>query len=221
MVKVAGGQWPCGQADRRAADRGGGVRTCAEPASGTDDLARRHLDVEEAAERSGVGRTHLRPGMFMTNTLQWTPGIAAEGVVRQPFPDTTAAPVHEADIAAVTVAALLDPTAHAGAAYTLSGPEAQSQLDRVRIIAEVLGREVRFEEQSREAARVTMLDSPWMTEPMADSLLTMLAEATRTHGRVLSGVPEVAGRPALSFADWVEDHRSDFTDPQPRRGRPA
>jgi len=174
-------------------------------------LARRHRDVEEAAEQSGLGWTHVRPGMFMTNTLQWAPSIAAESVVRQPFPNSTAAPVHEADIAAVAVAALREPEFHLGAAYPLSGPEALSQLDRVRIISEVLGREVRFEEQSREEARAQMLANPWMTDALVDTLLDLMAGGDPSEDPVLPGVPQVLGRPARTFAGWVQQHRKAFS----------
>ncbi|HEY0238911.1 MAG TPA: NAD(P)H-binding protein [Friedmanniella sp.] len=175
-------------------------------------LKRRHLDVEEAVERSSMAWTHVRPGMFMTNTLSWAETIRAEGVVREPFPDSTAAPVHEADIAGVAVAALLDPGRHAGAAYALSGPEALSQVDRVRILAAGLGRPVRFEEQSRDEARAQLLTNPWMNERLADSLLAIQADAVGVRdGLVLPSVPDVLGRPARSFARWVEDHRADFS----------
>lgn len=177
-------------------------------------LQRRHLDVEEAVEASPMSWTHVRPGMFMTNTLAWAPSIRADGVVRQPYPDATAAPVHEADIAAVAVAALLHPERHAGQAYALSGPEPLSQVDRVRILAEVLGRPVRFEEQTRAEARAEMLASPWLSEQLADSLLTMLAASSGVRERtVLPGVEAVLGRPGLDFARWVDDHREDFTRP--------
>lgn len=174
-------------------------------------LERRHRAVEHAVEASGMAWTHVRPGMFMTNTLQWAESIRTSGVVRQPFPDSTAAPVHEADIAAVAVAALLDPERHAGAAYALSGPEALDQLDRVRILGEVLGRGVRFEEQSRDEARTEMLSNPWMNERLADSLLDMQAAFRGVRdGIVLPTVADVLGRPARSFASWVADHRAAF-----------
>jgi uncharacterized protein YbjT (DUF2867 family) len=175
-------------------------------------LVGRHLDVEQAVTASGLGWTHLRPGMFMTNTLQWAPSIRSAGVVRQPYPDATAAPVHEADIAAVAVAALLDPARHAGQVYELSGPEALTQLDRVEILAEVTGREVRFDEQTRDEAKAEMMaSSAWMTEQLADSLLDLMA-STRgvTDGGVLPGVQQATGRPARSFASWVADHRDAF-----------
>lgn len=183
-------------------------------------LQRRHVDVEQAVEEAGTTGaapltwTHVRPGMFMANTLSWVPSVRAEGVVREPYGDATAAPVHEADIAAVAVAALLDPERHAGRAYTLSGPEALSQVDRVRVLAEVLGRPVAFEELSREDARGRLLGNPWMSEQLADGLLGMLAASVGARdGLVLPGVEEVLGRPPLTFARWVEDHRSDFAPP--------
>ncbi len=175
-------------------------------------LQRRHLDVEEAVEASSMTWTHVRPGMFMTNTLGWAEGIRTEGVVREPYPGATAAPVHEADIAAVAVAALLDPARYAGQAYALSGPESLSQLDRVRILTDVLGREVRLEELSPAEARERMLTNPWMDEHLADSLLDILAGSVGGRDdEVLPTVPDVLGRAARSFAAWVEDHREAFT----------
>ena len=177
-------------------------------------LQRRHTTVERAVEASGLGWTHLRPGMFMTNTLAWAPAVRAGDAVRAPFGDSVAAPVHEADIAAVAVAALLDPARHAGAAYELSGPEALSQRDRVRVLAEVLGRAVRFEEQSRAEARADLLRNPWMTEQLAESLLEMQERTVGVReGLVLPAVQEVLGRPGLGFARWVDDHREAFAAP--------
>ena len=80
---------------------------------GLEALQRRHVVVERAAERWSMTWTHVRPGMFMTNTLGWAASIRSDGVVREPYPDVMAAPVHEDDIAAVAVAALLDPERHA------------------------------------------------------------------------------------------------------------
>jgi uncharacterized protein YbjT (DUF2867 family) len=174
-------------------------------------LQRRHTAVEEAVQASGLTWTLLRPGMFMTNTLQWAPAVRRDEPVRAPYAQAVAAPVHEADIAAVAVAALLDPGRHAGAAYELSGPEALTQLDRVRILSEVLGRPVRFEEQTHDEALADLLRNPWRTEGLAGTLLAMQASTVGTsEGLVLPGVPDVLGRPARTFASWVADHREEF-----------
>lgn len=175
-------------------------------------LSRRHLDVEQAVAASGMTWTFVRPGMFMTNARQWAPLIRTEGVVRQPYPDSTTAPIHEADIAGVAVAALLEPDRHAGRAYELSGPEALSQLDRMEVISRVVGVELQFVELTRDEARADLLRSPWMSEDLADSLLGLIASSVGARdGLVLPAVQDVLGRPARAFETWVEEHRAEFT----------
>ncbi|WP_167975665.1 hypothetical protein [Lentzea indica] len=74
------------------------------------------------------------------------------GVVRAPWPDMPSAVVNPADIAAVTAKALL-PADHEGREYAVTGPEALRPGDRVRILAEVLGRDIRYEPQPDDEAR--------------------------------------------------------------------
>lgn len=81
-----------------------------------------HRAVEQAVLVSGADWTFLRPGGFATNTLSWAPSIRADRVVRLPFPDASVNPIHEDDIAAVAVTALLG-DGHAGARYQLTGPK--------------------------------------------------------------------------------------------------
>ncbi|MFD0395283.1 SDR family oxidoreductase [Streptomyces nogalater] len=67
-----------------------------------------HRRVELAVEDTGLEWTHVRPGEFALNKVTlWAPSIRAEGVVRSAYPDARVAPVHEADVAAVAVTALL------------------------------------------------------------------------------------------------------------------
>jgi uncharacterized protein YbjT (DUF2867 family) len=56
------------------------------------------------------------PGEFMANTFEWIGSIRSEGVVRAPFGDWRSSMIHEADIAAVILAALLD-DGHAGRTF--------------------------------------------------------------------------------------------------------
>ncbi len=175
-------------------------------------LSRRHLDVEQAVAASAMTWTFARPGMFMTNTRQWAPLIRTEGLVRQPYADSVTAPIHEADIAAVVVAGLLEPDRHAGRAYELSGPEALSQLERTEVLSRVLGVELRFVELTRDQARAELLQSPWMSENLADALLGLWASSVGVRdGLVLPGVEDATGHPPRSFATWVSEHREEFT----------
>lgn len=69
--------------------------------------------LEEAVEASGVEWTYLSPVEFMSNALEWAESVRTEGVVREPFPDSRSAMIHDGDIAAVAATALTD-DGHAG-----------------------------------------------------------------------------------------------------------
>jgi uncharacterized protein YbjT (DUF2867 family) len=112
--------------------------------------------LEHVVEASGLEWTHVRPGGFMANMLQiWAPSIRAERVVRYPFGDEPMNLIHEADIAAVVVAALLE-DGHNGAVYTLTGSASVTVREQVQAISDALGEEVHYEEVSRERARELM-----------------------------------------------------------------
>lgn len=110
--------------------------------------------VERLIERTGLEWTFLRAGGFAGNTLEWAEQIRADGVVRAPFPGASRSLIRERDIAAVAVRALVG-DGHVGAKYVLTGPEVVSQADQVRIIGEVIGRPLEFDELPREVARTS------------------------------------------------------------------
>ncbi len=160
-----------------------------------------HLAVESAVESSGREWTHVRPGAFAVNSLRlWRDSIRAEGVVRAPYGDAALSPIHEDDIAAVAVTALLE-DGHAGARYSLTGPESLTQREQVAAIASVLGKEIRFEEVTPEQA-----EERGIPALRRDAL----AGSVGRPAEVLPTVEEVTGRPARTFARWVADHTADF-----------
>jgi uncharacterized protein YbjT (DUF2867 family) len=167
-----------------------------------------HRTVEQAVRRSGLDPTFVRPGGFATNTLSWAPSVRAEGVVRAPYPGAAMNPIHEADIAAVATAALLE-DGHVGAAYELTGPASITQAEQVRAIAAATGREVRFEELTPERAHAAMTQV--MPAEIADLVLGYLARSVDTVAEVLPTVEQVTGRPARTYAEWAVDHTEDFT----------
>ncbi len=112
-----------------------------------------HRPVEEAVERSGLEWTHLRGGEFMINDLDSYPdSVRAEGVIREPNGDHPGVPVHEADMADMAAAALLE-NGHHGRAYEITGPEHITPAQRAAVIARALGREITFVELTLTQAR--------------------------------------------------------------------
>ena len=168
-------------------------------------IAVMHRSVEDTVRASGLDWTFVRPGGFATNTLAWAPGIRAEGLVRAPFADLGNSLIHEADIAAVAVAALLE-DGHSQASYELSGPEALTPAQQTQAIGTAIGRELRFEEQSIPDARAQMLEQ--IPAPIVDAIL---GYADRAMGvEVLPTVEQITGHPARTFAQWARDHAADF-----------
>jgi len=179
------------------------------------------LPVEQAVEASGCEWTHLRPGEFASNTLRlWGPSIRAERLVRHHQPDWRGLPTHEADIAAVGVAALLG-DGHHGRAYDLTGPERLSARDQVAAIAAALGEEVRLEEVTPQQARDILKAQGGWAADSADFLTgfesyspgqipELTVEEWDAMIKPLPTVEEVTGRPARTFAEWAADHVADF-----------
>ncbi|WP_258346841.1 NAD(P)H-binding protein [Saccharopolyspora gregorii] len=178
--------------------------------SGAGSLsAQQHAPVERAVEESGVAEwTHLRPGAFALNVLDWAADARTEGVVRLPFAAAAQALVHEADVAAVAVEALLG-EGHAGRAYEITGPAAVSQREQVAAIAEAIGEPVRFEELTPEQARQALLGRGCPPE-VAEMLLDYLAAAAVAPDVPTSTVRRLTGRPARRFDEWARDHAADF-----------
>jgi len=164
--------------------------------------------MERLIQASGAAWTFLRPTGFAANTLMWADQIRAGSVVRWPYGAATRSLIHEHDIAAVAVRALVDDR-HTGMKYLLTGPEAITQAEQVRIIGEAMGREVRWEELAPDAARQQLL-SAWGDPGFVDSALASWAILVTRPEPVTATVAEVTGVPARTFDQWVLDHRDDF-----------
>ncbi|MEW2381911.1 NAD(P)H-binding protein [Micromonospora sp. NPDC047707] len=171
-----------------------------------DPIEAGHRPLHRAIEKSGLEWTHLFPGEFMANTWEWVGGIRAEGVVRAPFGDWNSAMVHEADIAAVALAALTE-EGHAGRTYQPTGPEPVRRRDAVRMIGEAIGRDVRFVELTPEQARAHWQDV--YPPEVIDWFLEMGAHPDG-NAWVSPDVEEVTGRPGRTFRQWAADHADDF-----------
>jgi len=172
-----------------------------------DPIATFHADIEHALEASGLRWTFVRPSTFAANALQWAWSIRATNSVSLPFAQATNAPVHEADIAAVAVQALLD-EAHVGARYQVTGPESLTQAEQIQILGDVLGRPLRVEELAPEVAREQMVQH--VPVPIVDALFSIWAESVGKAAPVSDTVERVTGTPARSFRQWAIDHRADF-----------
>ncbi|MFF5975223.1 NAD(P)H-binding protein [Streptomyces sp. NPDC012769] len=159
-------------------------------------------------ESEGLDWTVVMPVEFMSNALEWAPGVLADGEVREPFTDRLSAMVHEGDIGAVAAVALTE-AGHAGRSYVVTGPEVLTLRDKVDTLAAASGRTIRLVELSQEQA-----EAQWRSAGLPDEVIGFLLGAygdTPEVGRTVSDTVErVTGRPARTFAQWAAEHADAF-----------
>jgi uncharacterized protein YbjT (DUF2867 family) len=173
-----------------------------------DAITQWHMQGERSVKESGIPWTILQPAEFMSNTLYWTYGIKADGVVREPSGDTRQSMIDPRDIGAAA-AVVLTTDGHEGKSYPLTGPEALTPRERVGKIAAALGRPLRFEELSEAAAREnwTMLGAP---PELVDAVMEVLRDTSGRWARVYPTIKQLTGRSPISFDQWLRDHLDAF-----------
>ncbi len=176
------------------------------PDASASPIAQRHIAVERALDDAGLTRTFVRPGYFATNSLRWQ-SIRTDRVLRTAFPDATTSPVHERDIAAVAARALLDDAP--GAACPVLGAGPVPIRDQVAAIARAIGEPVRLQPVDIDTYRAELREH--LPEPLIDMLLQAGGTVPGLPAEVATdAVPELLGRPALTFTEWAQDHAGDF-----------
>ncbi|MCO1574726.1 NAD(P)H-binding protein [Crossiella sp. SN42] len=163
--------------------------------------------VERALNASDLGWTWLRPVEFMANATEWAEEIRTEGKVRL-FGNEPSAAVHEADIAAVAVAALTQ-DGHAGQSYLLTGPEALTATERIECLATAIGKPIEVVHLT-EAQYREQLASFGFDEGYIDFAIHLGANPPEIGKHPAPTVAEVAGRPGLTFAQWATENAKLF-----------
>ena len=182
------------------------------PTSRTNPITVEHRETEEAfAAVLGAALVPVRPLVLATNALGWAHELRTSGHVSLYQPDALNAPVHEADVAAVAVAALASPTGTALPAPVsdlLTGPRPLSQRAQVELVGEALGRPVPVIKEGREQAHGRMTEL--MGAERAEPVLQFLDDCAAGHSPATGTAAAVLGREPLPYERWVSDHVGDF-----------
>lgn len=171
-------------------------------------FARPHQAVERLIERSGLRSTFLRPHNFMQNLLNSAPIIRETGVFA--LPDGGRNPsVDVRDVARVAATVLLE-QGHEGRTYTLTGPEAQTDADRMKILSEVVGRPIRYVAPPDDEWRKMALGFG-LPEYLVDAVVDLQQYMRREKvSQVTPDVERLTGQAPLTFRRFAEDHASAF-----------
>ncbi|WNV75901.1 NmrA family NAD(P)-binding protein [Geodermatophilus sp. DSM 44513] len=180
-----------------------------------------HATVERWLRGSGLGWTFVRPSFFTQNLVTvHTPDIRDRDSIVLPAGSGRTAFVDARDVAAVAAAALLDPVAHRGRAWTVTGPEALTYAEVADVLGDVLGRPITYRDPGvvgwlRHARRTLGL-------PARMALLTAGIYTTARLGLaagVTDDVRSVTGRaPATVRETAVREQAAWRREPDPSRG---
>jgi nucleoside-diphosphate-sugar epimerase len=140
----------------------------------------------------------------MTNLLAWARAIKAEGIVRSPTGSGHRPFIHPDDIAAVSVAALLDEK-YAGQILSITGSASLTFGDATQIISKAIGKPLQFEAISDEEAcrRYSVVSgSPGETEA---HIAVWRAIREGRLAATTGEVEQILGRKPVSLEQWASE----------------
>ena len=165
-------------------------------------FARGHAELFDTLQASSLGWTLLLCSGYMQNFLLAPPGITAR-------PDALVAHVDARDVGAVA-ARVLTEDGHERCTYTLTGPEALTDVQVTQTIGEVLGLELPVVPIPDEVLGRALRDGG-MTAWEADGVLEL--HALQRSGAFAQPAPDaeaLLGRPPTAFRQFAADHRPVF-----------
>ena len=163
-----------------------------------------HGQTEQQIRASGMAWTFLRPTFFMQNLLGLA-DMVRSGTIYQPAADSKAAFVDARDIAAVGVKALTE-SGHEGKAYDITGPQLLSYHDIARILSEVTGKPVKYQDIPRDAARQAMLGMG-MPDETADAINELMDQMRGgEYAKLTNVVRDVARKAPITLAQFARDN---------------
>jgi uncharacterized protein YbjT (DUF2867 family) len=174
-------------------------------------VGRSHYAIEEKLRGCGIGWVILRPSLFMQNIIGQAASIKNDGKMVLPFAhDLPLALTDVRDTGAVGARILVDPAAHAGKTYEVTGA-LTTYAAFAEVFSRVLGRKISYVGATFEQAEQTM-----KARNMPDWLVTdLLAIAKLGASGAFSientrPITEIVKRAPLTTLQFVEDHKSLF-----------
>jgi uncharacterized protein YbjT (DUF2867 family) len=165
-----------------------------------------HIAAEEAVRNSGMDYTIVRPNFFMQNLIGYGAAAKEAGKISLPMGKGTAA-LTDCKDAGAFIAEVLTTDGHFGKSYDISGPELLTFDEIAQCFAEVLDREVVYDdcEPAGYFERIRpFLSSDWHADSVA-ILFGEIADNT-TPGEVTDTFQKIVGREAISFTEFLRQN---------------
>ena len=169
-----------------------------------------HRQSEDIIRESGIAFTFLRPNGFMQNLVTYNAGtIREQSAFYGCQGEGHVSLIDLRDIAAVAVKTLTE-EGHEGKTYTLTGPEAITNMRVAELLSAALGREIRYLDLPEDQIRQAMLGAG-MPEWSATSILD-LNRLYKNGGasEVSPDVEKILGRKPAPFSRFAQDYAAAF-----------
>jgi (4-alkanoyl-5-oxo-2,5-dihydrofuran-3-yl)methyl phosphate reductase len=168
-----------------------------------------HEKGEAAIRASTVPFTFVRPTGFMSNLLAWAHTIKTEQIVRSSTADGRRPFIHSEDIAAVAVEALLT-DAYLGQAISITGPDSVTFGEATAIIAEAIGRPLKYEAISDEEACERYAKVSGSPEETEAHVTLWRAIRQGCLAGVTHDVERILGRLPITLGQWAKENVESF-----------
>jgi uncharacterized protein YbjT (DUF2867 family) len=184
-------------------------------------LSREHFQTEQYIRSAGVPFTFLRPCLYMENAPL---RVSSEGIIKGPAGNGKVAWVTRDDIADVA-AAVLNGTGHEGRTYDITGPEALTMAETATTIGAAAGKKVKYIPQAEAETRALhnasgmdkfeaerrKLTGQGLDDYEVEIWVTHYTQIAAGALNVVSRtVPQIAGYPAQSLADYLAHHPESY-----------
>jgi uncharacterized protein YbjT (DUF2867 family) len=180
--------------------------------SGPDARAtfpRTHFQSEDFIRSLGLRSTMLRANFFFQNLLMYAPSIAGTGSFTLPVGRIGIGMVDVRDVAEIAARSLQD-QGKASEVHVISGPELLDFYEVAARMSIVLGREIRFTEQSPADFRAFLekiIPSTWQVEKVCELFEEIAHQAL---GPVTGDAASLLGRAPRPLETFVTDYAKAF-----------
>src|SRR6266478_8941050 len=175
---------------------------------------RQHWLCEQVLNWSALPVVHVRPTVFLQHPFfsEWAAeSIALDSTIRLPFGTGRTSPIDARDVAEVIAAILMNPTAHIGKTYELTGPRSQDMPGVAAEYSDALGRPITYVDVSFDQWRDQELRRHNLPEHLFEHFLTMARlHAANRYDRLTHDVEALTRRPAPTVRHFVAQHKALF-----------
>jgi uncharacterized protein YbjT (DUF2867 family) len=169
-------------------------------------LPRLQGQIDDLFTATGIACTFLRPAGFMQNYATYQVEQVKAGLINAAHGDAKKSMIDARDIAAVAATILLNPTVHAGKAYTLTSNDSLTENESAATLSTATGRPVRYEAISNDVA-INGMKQWGLPQSVIDVMASLndIVAAGYAAGTT-SDVQTLLGRAPISFTQFAKDY---------------